>query len=61
MAQIIVVDNFIIVARPDFYNELKSNMQIMQSRFDFGKWKENEAEFAGRHIKCHPVDQSKYI
>ena len=62
-AQILVeVDDFIIAAKEDFYPILQKKLT---ERFTFGKWDENEAEYAGRHVKCcggHiEVEQSKYI
>ena len=63
LAQCLVeVDDFIVAAVPEFYTEFK---QRLQKRFHFGKWDENEAEYAGRHIRCTEdaifVDQHKYI
>ena len=63
IAQILVeVDDFIVAAVPSFYQELK---QAMQKRFSFGKWQEDEAEYAGRRVRCNTdeilVDQYKYI
>jgi hypothetical protein len=63
MAQVLVeVDDFIVAAVPSYYGELKN---IMQKRFNFGKWQEDEAEYAGRHIRCQAdtilIDQNKYI
>ena len=56
------VDDFIIAALPEHYDKLQKQMQ---DRFTFGKWEVNEAEFAGRHIRCTPeaiyIDQHKYI
>ena len=63
LAQILVeVDDFIIAARQDNYQSIKDSMQ---KRFNFGKWQEDEAEYAGRHIRCTEdaifIDQYKYI
>ena len=63
LGQILVeVDDFIIAALPEHYDKLQKQMQ---DRFTFGKWEVNEAEFAGRHIRCTPeaiyIDQHKYI
>ena len=64
LAQILVeVDDFIIATRQDnYYQSIKDSMQ---KRFNFGKWQEDEAEYAGRHIRCTEdaifIDQYKYI
>ena len=63
MAQVLVeVDDFVVSAIPEYYEQLKKEMQ---ERFHFGKWEEDEAEYAGRHIRCTKdaiyVDQHKYI
>ena len=63
IAQILVeVDDFIIAAQGDYYEELKKKMT---DRFQFGKWECDEAEYAGRHIRCTKdcifIDQAKYI
>eukprot|EP00913_Durusdinium_trenchii_P022865 g21468.t2 len=63
LAQVLVeVDDFIVCAAPDHYDWLKSELT---KRFHFGKWEEDEAEYAGRHIRVMSdsihVDQSKYI
>ena len=63
LAQILVeVDDFIVATTPKFYPTLQ---QKMKERFDFGKWEEGSAEYAGRRIRCTAdhilVDQYKYI
>ena len=63
LAQILVeVDDFVVAAAPFYYETLKKHME---SRFHFGKWEEDQAEYAGRRIRCTPeaiyVDQAKYI
>ena len=63
IAQILVeVDDFVVAASPTYYDDLKKQME---SRFHFGKWEEDQAEYAGRRIRCSPdviyVDQAKYI
>ena len=63
MAHILVeVDDFIVSSRHDFYDVLKDKLM---SRFTFGKWEENKAEYAGRFVDCKDdrilIDQAKYI
>ena len=63
VAQILVeVDDFIVAGDPIHYSLVRDTLQ---TRFKFGKWDEDEAEYAGRHIKCCndviEVDQAKYI
>ena len=49
LAQILVeVDDFIVASKPSYYETLKV---LLNKRFHFGKWDEDEAEYAGRHIK----------
>ena len=59
---LIEVDDFIIGARPEIRNEIK---KIFQERFDFGKWEEDCADYAGRRVQCLEdrvlLDQEKYI
>ncbi|CAE7914914.1 unnamed protein product, partial [Symbiodinium necroappetens] len=59
---LIEVDDFIVTALPELQSKLK---EAFQARFTFGKWEENEAEYAGRMIKVHPgfihIDQEKYL
>ncbi|CAE7403523.1 unnamed protein product, partial [Symbiodinium necroappetens] len=62
-AQVLIeVDDFIVTALPELQSKLK---EAFQARFTFGKWEENEAEYAGRMIKVRPgfihVDQEKYL
>lgn len=63
VAQILVeVNDFIVAAQPSYYDELRSKLT---TRFVFGKWEEDEAEYAGRRIQVLKdrilIDQSKYI
>ena len=63
IAQVMIeVDDFIIAAVPAHYNLLHKQLT---ERFTFGKWECDEAEYAGRHIRCTPdcifIDQAKYI
>ena len=63
LAQIMVeVDDFIVAAVPSHFEELKKSLT---TRFHFGKWEDNEAEYAGRAVKCLQdrilIDQEKYI
>lgn len=63
MAHILVeVDDFIVSSSPDFYPVLKDKLM---SRFTFGKWEEDKAEYAGRFVDCKDdrilIDQAKYI
>ena len=59
---LVEVDDFIVAAVQDEYPALKKSME---AKFLFGKWQEDEAEYAGRHVKCTEdaiyVDQYKYI
>ena len=62
-AQLLVeVDDFIIAASPETYDSLRKSLT---ERFEFGKWDESTAEYAGRRIRCFEdrilVDQYKYI
>ena len=62
-AQVLIeVDDFIVTALPKLQSKLK---EAFQARFTFGKWEENEAEYAGRMIKVQPgfihIDQEKYL
>ena len=63
VAQIMVeVDDFIVAAISSYFEELKKSLT---TRFHFGKWEDNDAEYAGRAVKCLPdrilIDQEKYI
>ena len=63
VAQVLVeVDDFIVGAVDEWRDWLKERLQ---GRFLFGKWEDDEAEYAGRHVKCTPegieVDQGKYV
>ncbi|CAK9023782.1 unnamed protein product, partial [Durusdinium trenchii] len=52
IAQVLIeVDDFIVCAAPDRYEWLKKQLT---SRFHFGKWEEDEAEYAGRHVRVTP-------
>ena len=59
---LIEVDDFIIGARPEIRGKIK---KIFQDRFDFGKWEEDCADYAGRRVQCLEdrvlLDQEKYI
>eukprot|EP00439_Symbiodinium_sp_Y106_P067741 s4909_g11.t1 len=62
-AQILIeVDDFIVSAKPEVKQSIK---EILHARFDFGKWEEATADYAGRKICCLDdritVDQEKYI
>ena len=62
-AQILIeVDDFIISALPEMKKQIK---ELLHARFKFGKWEEDEAEYAGRRIRTSSdrilVDQEKYI
>ena len=62
-AQILIeVDDFIVSAKPEVQKSIK---EVLHARFDFGKWEEATAEYAGRRICCQDdritVDQEKYI
>ena len=60
---LIEVDDFVIASRTDEIQE--DAKQDLQSRFRFGKWEVDEAEFIGRHVKKEgreiKLDQEKYI
>lgn len=63
LAQLLVeVDDFIIAAVPSYSSSLKNQLT---TRFNFGKWEDREAEYAGRFIRTSSsrieIDQSKYI
>eukprot|EP00435_Cladocopium_sp_Y103_P028637 s478_g7.t1 len=63
IAQVLVeVDDFIVAAVPSYYPTLQKQLK---DRFTFGKWDENQAEYAGRRVRCYDdhilVDQHKYI
>ena len=63
VAQALVeVDDFIVSTAPAYQQSIK---EAFTSRFHFGKWEPNEAEYAGRRIKVLPdrvlIDQEKYI
>ncbi len=50
LAHILVeVDDFIVASRGSYYDELKKSLT---TRFTFGKWEEDKAEYAGRFIEC---------
>ena len=59
---LIEVDDLLIATLPGHHAEFK---KTIQSAFTFGKWKEEESEFAGRRIRmrdsCVLVDQERYI
>ena len=63
LSQVLVeVDDFIISTLPSLYQHTKD---VFMSRFKFGKWEDDEAEYAGRHVRCTRdavyLDQHKYI
>lgn len=52
ISQILVeVDDFIVSSKPSYDNTVRS---MLENRFKFGKWEDDEAEYAGRHITCEP-------
>lgn len=59
---LIEVDDLIVATHPQEKAGLKTRLQ---SRFNFGKWKTGESDFAGRHLRQAGdriyVDQEKYI
>eukprot|EP00959_Pyramimonas_sp_CCMP1952_P382431 8013529-Pyramimonas_sp.AAC.1 len=59
---LIEVDDLIVTGRSPF---LEAFQKAATSRFKFGKWKERESDYSGRHIMQYPdritVDQEKYI
>ncbi|CAE7223309.1 unnamed protein product [Symbiodinium sp. KB8] len=62
-AQILIeVDDFIVSAKPEVQQQVKD---LLSARFEFGKWEEDAAEYAGRRVQCLPdrvlIDQHKYI
>ncbi|CAE6953093.1 GIP [Symbiodinium sp. CCMP2592] len=62
-AQVLIeVDDFIITALPDIRAGLRKDFE---GRFKFGKWEDDEAEYAGRMVRVlHDrvlIDQKKYI
>ena len=63
LAHVLVeVDDFIVAALPNYHEKLKT--QLTQ-RFQFGKWEDKKAEYAGRHVECLDdrvlISQEKYI
>lgn len=63
ISQILIkVDDFIAASHPQHY---EATRKLLTERFDFGKWDDDEAEYAGRHIKCLKgriwINQKKYI
>lgn len=59
---LIEVDDMIVSSNPAKHLEVK---KLLTTRFKFGKWEDQEAEYAGRHIRCCDdrilLDQGKYI
>ena len=59
---LIEVDDFIVSCHPTWKEKIK---QKLTSRFAFGKWENDEAEYAGRHVRCTNsaiyIDQEKYV
>ena len=59
---LVEVDDFIVASSHSYYDKLKKSLT---SRFAFGKWEEDKAEYAGRFVDCREdrilIDQSKYI
>ena len=63
IAQVLIeVDDLNIASTAEYSEELRS---ILTKRFEFGKWEEEEADFAGRHVKRDGgrilMNQEKYI
>jgi len=60
---LIEVDDFVVAAKDK--ETLQDAQKQLMSRFKFGKWEENEADFIGRHVKKEgreiKMDQEKYI
>ncbi|CAE7309094.1 unnamed protein product, partial [Symbiodinium necroappetens] len=62
-AQILIeVDDFIVSAKPEVQQQIKD---LLSARFEFDKWEEDAAEYAGRKVQCLNdrvlIDQHKYI
>ena len=62
-AQVLIeVDDFIVSTAPHVREKVKADFQ---ARFKFGKWDNDEAEYAGRMVRVLPdrilIDQKKYI
>ena len=59
---LIEVDDLAIAVHPKESQALKDELT---KRFQFGKWKTGESDYAGKHIRQRPgfvlVDQEKYI
>ena len=56
------VDDFAIASTAEYKSHLES---ALRSRFQFGKWAQNEEDFIGRHVKVLSdrieISQEKYI
>ena len=49
-AQVLIeVHDFIVSAQPEIKQQIKD---MLHSRFDFGKWEDGAAEYAGRKVQC---------